>query len=38
MDVHDVGTYKANGEWRAYEEGMVRQLSQVFTLRQMMKL
>lgn len=23
MDVHDVGTYKANGEWRAYEEGMV---------------
>ncbi|WP_180179225.1 Xaa-Pro aminopeptidase [Acinetobacter sp. YH12041] len=23
MDVHDVGTYKTNGEWRAYEEGMV---------------
>ncbi len=23
MDVHDVGTYKANGKWRAYEEGMV---------------
>lgn len=23
MDVHDVGTYKVNGEWRAYEEGMV---------------
>lgn len=23
MDVHDVGTYKAGGEWRAYEEGMV---------------
>lgn len=23
MDVHDVGTYKANGEWRAYEEDMV---------------
>ena len=23
MDVHDVGTYKANGEWRAYEESMV---------------
>ncbi|MFV5492298.1 Xaa-Pro aminopeptidase [Acinetobacter sp. ASP199] len=23
MDVHDVGAYKANGEWRAYEEGMV---------------
>jgi len=23
MDVHDVGTYKANGEWRADEEGMV---------------
>ena len=23
MDVHDVGTYKANGDWRPYEEGMV---------------
>ncbi|AXY59531.1 Xaa-Pro aminopeptidase [Acinetobacter sp. WCHAc010052] len=23
MDVHDVGTYKQDGEWRAYEEGMV---------------
>ncbi|MEQ1370106.1 Xaa-Pro aminopeptidase [Acinetobacter schindleri] len=23
MDVHDVGAYKANGEWRSYEEGMV---------------
>lgn len=23
MDVHDVGSYKADGEWRAYEEGMV---------------
>lgn len=23
MDVHDVGAYKANGEWRPYEEGMV---------------
>lgn len=23
MDVHDVGTYKVNGQWRAYEEGMV---------------
>ncbi|KGT47348.1 MULTISPECIES: Xaa-Pro aminopeptidase [Acinetobacter] len=23
MDVHDVGTYKASGDWRAYEEGMV---------------
>ena len=23
MDVHDVGTYKENGEWRTYEEGMV---------------
>ncbi|AXY56157.1 Xaa-Pro aminopeptidase [Acinetobacter chinensis] len=23
MDVHDVGTYKLDGEWRAYEEGMV---------------
>lgn len=23
MDVHDVGSYKANGEWRAYEDGMV---------------
>lgn len=23
MDVHDVGTYKVDGEWRAYEEGMV---------------
>ncbi|WP_180106905.1 MULTISPECIES: Xaa-Pro aminopeptidase [unclassified Acinetobacter] len=23
MDVHDVGSYKQEGEWRAYEEGMV---------------
>lgn len=23
MDVHDVGTYKVEGEWRTYEEGMV---------------
>lgn len=23
MDVHDVGSYKQAGEWRAYEEGMV---------------
>ncbi len=23
MDVHDVGSYKAEGDWRAYEEGMV---------------
>ncbi|NNH37139.1 Xaa-Pro aminopeptidase [Acinetobacter terrae] len=23
MDVHDVGSYKIDGEWRAYEEGMV---------------
>ncbi|NNH01075.1 Xaa-Pro aminopeptidase [Acinetobacter sp. ANC 5414] len=23
MDVHDVGSYKQDGEWRAYEEGMV---------------
>ncbi|APX62311.1 Xaa-Pro aminopeptidase [Acinetobacter schindleri] len=23
MDVHDVGVYKTNGEWRPYEEGMV---------------
>jgi Xaa-Pro aminopeptidase len=23
MDVHDVGTYKEDGEWRTYEEGMV---------------
>ncbi|AMW78277.1 Xaa-Pro aminopeptidase [Acinetobacter sp. TGL-Y2] len=23
MDVHDVGAYKQNGEWRTYEEGMV---------------
>lgn len=23
MDVHDVGSYKQNGEWRTYEEGMV---------------
>lgn len=23
MDVHDVGSYKADGEWRTYEEGMV---------------
>lgn len=23
MDVHDVGSYKADGEWRAYEDGMV---------------
>lgn len=23
MDVHDVGAYKVDGEWRAYEEGMV---------------
>jgi len=23
MDVHDVGAYKQDGEWRAYEEGMV---------------
>ncbi|NNH34909.1 Xaa-Pro aminopeptidase [Acinetobacter sp. NIPH 2377] len=23
MDVHDVGLYKIDGEWRAYEEGMV---------------
>lgn len=23
MDVHDVGSYKTDGEWRAYEEGMV---------------
>lgn len=23
MDVHDVGAYKTNGEWRPYEEGMV---------------
>ncbi|MHA3082231.1 Xaa-Pro aminopeptidase [Acinetobacter sp. ANC 5383] len=23
MDVHDVGTYKTAGEWRAYEAGMV---------------
>ena len=23
MDVHDVGTYKVDGEWRAYEAGMV---------------
>ena len=23
MDVHDVGSYKTEGEWRAYEEGMV---------------
>ncbi|ENU20027.1 hypothetical protein F994_01074 [Acinetobacter bohemicus ANC 3994] len=22
MDVHDVGSYKTEGEWRAYEEGM----------------
>lgn len=22
MDVHDVGSYKIEGEWRAYEEGM----------------
>ncbi|WDE15242.1 Xaa-Pro aminopeptidase [Acinetobacter schindleri] len=23
MDVHDVGAYKTNGDWRSYEEGMV---------------
>ncbi|GAA5556944.1 Xaa-Pro aminopeptidase [Acinetobacter schindleri] len=23
MDVHDVGAYKTNGEWRSYQEGMV---------------
>ncbi len=23
MDVHDVGSYKVDGEWRPYEEGMV---------------
>ena len=23
MDVHDAGSYKIDGEWRAYEEGMV---------------
>ncbi|WP_171259701.1 Xaa-Pro aminopeptidase [Acinetobacter kookii] len=23
MDVHDVGSYKQDGEWRVYEEGMV---------------
>ncbi|OTG91171.1 Xaa-Pro aminopeptidase [Acinetobacter sp. ANC 3832] len=23
MDVHDVGSYKAEGDWRAYKEGMV---------------
>ncbi|RKG30340.1 Xaa-Pro aminopeptidase [Acinetobacter tianfuensis] len=23
MDVHDVGSYKQDGDWRAYEEGMV---------------
>ncbi|WP_445116211.1 Xaa-Pro aminopeptidase [Acinetobacter sp. WZC-1] len=23
MDVHDVGSYKINGEWRSYAEGMV---------------
>ncbi|MFC3901554.1 Xaa-Pro aminopeptidase [Acinetobacter marinus] len=23
MDVHDVGQYKVDGEWRAYQEGMV---------------
>ncbi|ANF81412.1 Xaa-Pro aminopeptidase [Acinetobacter sp. NCu2D-2] len=23
MDVHDVGAYKVDGDWRAYEEGMV---------------
>ena len=23
MDVHDVGSYKAEGDWRAYEEGMI---------------
>ena len=23
MDVHDVGSYKLDGEWRSYEEGMV---------------
>lgn len=23
MDVHDVGAYKTNSEWRSYEEGMV---------------
>ena len=23
MDVHDVGSYKIDGEWRVYEEGMV---------------
>ena len=23
MDVHDVGSYKIDGEWRTYEEGMV---------------
>ena len=23
MDVHDVGSYKQDGEWRTYEEGMV---------------
>ena len=23
MDVHDVGSYKAEGEWRPYQEGMV---------------
>lgn len=23
MDVHDVGSYKQNGEWRNYEEGMI---------------
>ena len=23
MDVHDVGSYKMDGEWRTYEEGMV---------------
>ena len=23
MDVHDVGSYKQEGVWRAYEEGMV---------------
>ena len=23
MDVHDVGTYKVDGEWRTYEAGMV---------------
>ena len=23
MDVHDVGEYKVDGEWRVFEEGMV---------------